>query len=353
MDYYEVLGVSRNASKNEIKRAYKKLAIKYHPDKVKDQASKEKFKKISEAYSVLSDDKKRSNYDAFGQSDLGQGGNFTYQQFSDTDASDIFSQVFSFNQFFDDRSKTQQENLHIQVDTVIALKDCIKGITKKFTYNRRTICSSCNGYGGLGAKRCPSCHGTGKSSRKLGLFLSFFAPCSACNGTGSIFTSECSKCLTKGYLSTQKEIECKIPAGIEDQNILVLRGKGHQSIRNKSFGDLRIKIQVNKHPSFKRVRENLYTSIKVPLITACLGGQVDFRGLDDKLISLDIPEGSQPNDSLIVHGEGITILDTNKRGNLICSIKIVIPTNLDEHSKEYLRQFSHSISQYKKKKINK
>ncbi len=341
-DYYEILGVSKNATKDEIKRAYRKLAMKYHPDRNKDPGAAEKFKEISEAYAVLSDDEKRKQYDTFGQAGFEQ----MYSQedlFRNADFSvfeDLFGSQdpFGFFNFFGSRRTRARRGADIETTINLKLEDIIRPLEKEVVYYRTKKCSVCNGKGGSGERTCSSCSGSGhvRKRRKAG-FLSLFTvdTCSVCRGKGVIYSNICSSCGGSGEISTKEHIKVKIPAGIEDGMHIRIANMGEYG--PGGYGDLYVRVGVVTPKGFVRKGADVFTTIHIPLTTALLGGEVDVRSLTGK-IKLKIPEGTQSHTTFRLRNEGLPDLHGGK-GDLYVKVIVDIPKKLNNKQKELIKEF--------------
>ena len=360
-DYYDILGVSRDASQDEIKKAYRKLAHKHHPDKGGDE---ERFKKINEAYNVLSDEKKRSQYDRFGKAgasagasgfdfggqnyqgqgfsfDFGSGGGFD-------DMGDVFEQIFSnfggqSRTRTRTRKKTNKDN-DIKIDLEVNLKEILNQTKKEVNLTRMVDCLECNGTGAESpedVKTCPECDGTGRIQKERRTIFGAFAqerPCSKCNGQGKVIENSCSKCDGEGRVQKEETIELTIPAGVEDRQLLKLSGKGEAAYREGTPGNLYVRIHVKNNTNFKRDGKSLRITKKIPYSLAALGGEIDIKTIDEKNISLKIPSGIESGKVLKVKGKGVPHLSGRSRGDLFVKVKVDIPDNLNKKQKEILKE---------------
>ncbi|MBX4197800.1 molecular chaperone DnaJ [Candidatus Parcubacteria bacterium] len=353
-DYYQMLGVNRDASKEDIKKAFRKLAHQYHPDK--KGGSAEKFKEVNEAYSVLSDDKKRAEYNAYGRvfSDAPGGGynpgsgfgGFDFsgfqqaggQGFEDIDLGDIFGQFFGGGA----RGGTRQKRgADISVDVEIAFQDSVFGTERKILLNKTSVCDHCTGNGaepGTEMKTCASCNGKGKIHETKNSFLGQFTTvrtCSTCNGNGKIPVQKCKKCHGLGVYKKQEEFAINIPAGIDNGEVIRLTGAG-EAVAGGVPGDLYIKVHVKKHPLFHKEGTNLVTDLNIKLSTALLGGEYALETLDGTL-NLKIPQGINNGEILRVKGKGVPI-DRNRRGDILVKIHIQLPTKLSKSASKLIEE---------------
>lgn len=356
-DYYEILGIQKGASKDDVKKAFRNLAHRYHPDK--KGGDEQKFKEASEAYSVLSDDKKRAEYDTYGRvfggNGGGQAGGFDPSQgFGGFDFSDFakgfggqggFSNEFDlgdiFGDFFGGGGGRQRRGRDISIDVELSFEESIFGTERRVLLNKTSICDSCNGSGaekGTGEKTCTTCNGKGKIRETKKSFLGSFSTvknCSKCAGTGKIPEKQCSKCRGEGIFKKQKEIEIKIPSGIENGEMIRMTGEG-EAIQKGVSGDLYIKVYVKKHHVFRKEGANLAMDLSLKLSSALLGDEYEIPALDG-VIKIKIPEGIKNGEILRVKGRGVPI-DKNRRGDLMVHINIDIPNRLSKESKKLIEE---------------
>jgi len=347
-DYYEILGVEKSASGEEIKSAYRKLAKKYHPDMNKDdESAAQKFKDINEAYQVLSDDEKRKQYDTFGTADMnGQGfGGQGFGGFGGFDFSDIFD-IFGGGM---GSRRTQAQNgpergQSIRVNMRITFEEAAFGKTEEIAINRTEECTACKGTGaakGTERKTCPTCNGTGEQRvQQQTMFGNFVSvqPCRTCGGEGSIVETPCEECKGRGTVTKQRTIKINIPAGIDTGQVITMRGEGHAGRRGGPAGDLQIYITVKPHKVFERVGYDLYLDMNVGMVQAAIGAEVEVPTLDGK-VRYKIAEGTQPGTIFRLKGKGIKNLNSSKYGDLYVRAKVEIPKRLSEKQKRILREF--------------
>jgi molecular chaperone DnaJ len=368
-DYYEILGVPRDASLEDIKKAYRRLAKQYHPDINKnDPQANEKFKEINEAYEVLSDPQKRAQYDRFGTVD-GDFSSFGGQQYTTdfggfTNISDIFGDLSStlddFIKNFWGRERTQtteripRRGSDITVSLTIDLEDVLTGIERELEINRREVCDLCKGSGiepGKQPERCPYCNGTGeiRSSRStpFGQIVNVMT-CPSCRGTGKIITNPCPQCNGRGFVSRRRRVMVKVPPGVEDGTRLRLRGEGDAGINGGPPGDLFVFVKVRPHPVFRRFGADLEYEAVIDVFDAVLGTEIDVPTLERTTEKLNIPSGTQFGATFRIRGRGLPFINNGGRGDLIVRVKIEVPQRLSEKEKELLLE----IANLRGKKIN-
>ncbi|MBN1698658.1 MAG: molecular chaperone DnaJ [Spirochaetales bacterium] len=353
-DYYEVLGVKKNASKEEIKKAYRLLAIKYHPDKNPgNKDAEEKFKEASEAYEVLADEKKRAAYDQFGFAGVeGMAGGA--HDFSSVfrDFEDIFGDFSGiFDSFFGGGSRSnrsrrgtnQRRGADLRYDVEIDFKDAVFGTQIEVAFPHNETCSQCHGTGadkGSGKKLCPTCGGSGQVRRSSG-FFSIATTCSTCGGEGEIIESPCRTCSGRGLVKKNVRIKVTIPAGIENGKRINIPGQGDGGLNGGPPGDLYVYISIRPHLYYQREGNDIYCMIPISVTQAALGGEIYVNTLEDKKIKLNIPSGTQNGKVLRLKGEGIPFLhNQNKRGDMYIKIKVRIPTKLSSHEQTLLKEFA-------------
>lgn len=359
-DYYSTLGVSKNASADEIKKAYRKMAVRYHPDKNPgNKEAEEKFKEVSEAYEVLHDTDKRVAYDRYGHSafdNSGRGPAGYSQSYSYSgnfrDAADIFSEVFGNSGFgdlfgFGGHSNTRSSRTRatrgsdLIYNLQISLRDAFTGIEKTIKYHRNVQCKSCKGTGAEGnAKRttCPTCGGTGYVTMNQG-FFHMQQTCSRCGGTGSILEHPCKVCNGNGLVVEESKAKVKIPAGIYEGMKLRLSEYGEAGQNGGPTGDLYISVTIEEHPMFERHDDDLYCTQKVPFVIAALGGEVEVKTIDDKCV-LKVPAGTQSGVVLRMKNQGMPRINTNVRGNQYVRVEIDVPKKLNKEQREVLEKFA-------------
>ncbi len=354
-DYYNTLGIDKKADKEQIKKAFRTLAHKYHPDKKGGDA--EKFKEINEAYSILSDDRKRSEYDSYGQTFSGQSGprggaggqgfggfgDFDFSQFTqggnganfEFDLGDIFGDVFGGGR----GRKQQKRGRDISMDIELSFEDSIFGVERTVLLNKVSVCTHCGGTGGeIGSDMvtCETCNGKGSIREVKHTFLGQIetaTTCEVCKGSGKVPKIKCSVCHGAGILKKESEIKVKIPAGIDSGEMMRLSGGG-EAVSGGASGDLYIKIYVKKHPLFKKEGINLLTDLNVKLTDAILGSEYLLQTLDGE-IKVKIPEGVTHGEVLRIKGKGVPY-DKNKRGDILIKLHILIPKKLSKDVKKII-----------------
>lgn len=349
-DYYEILGVSKDASADEIKSAYRRLAKKYHPDINKEPNAATKFKEINEAYEVLGDDKKRSNYDQFGSAD-GQGFNFGGGAggFNFTgDFGDIFGDIFSH--FGGGRtSRVSERGEDIEVLLTISFEEAVFGVTKEINISRIEKCDSCNGTGAKNGKEYSTCSTCGGSGRVRYQQNTLFGTtiregvCKDCNGSGKKIKEKCTVCGGKGTKRVTTKVNVKVPAGIDNGQTLRIIGEGNAPLREGTKGDLLVNIRVTPHKSLVRKGIDIYLDLYVPFTTLLLGGKVDIPTINGKY-TLEIKELTQSGTIMRLKNKGIKQLNREYYGDMLVTLKSEAPKSLDRKTKEKLQEIEKSIS---------
>jgi len=347
-DYYEVLGLQKGASENDIKRAYKRLASKHHPDK--NQGSKEaeeKFKEINEAYEVLGDDQKRAAYDQYGHAAFEQGGGAGGfgGGFGGADFGDMFGDIFG--DIFGGGGRGRQRVVRgedLRYDLEITLEEAVKGTTKDIQINTLSHCDSCGGSGaekGSKVETCPHCHGSGRIRRQQGFFVSE-SICPTCHGSGKKIEKPCRSCHGEGRVHKKENLSVKIPAGVDTGNQLRLAGKGAAGENGAPAGDLYVVIHVREHNIFERDGNNLYCEVPISFATAALGGEIEVPTLDGR-VKLKIPAETQTGKLFRMRGKGVASTRSGYAGDLICRIVVETPVNLTSEQKELLQKLEESL----------
>lgn len=356
-DFYKVLGVEKTATEQEIKKAYRKLALKYHPDRnPNDKEAEAKFRQVSEAYEVLSNPEKRAKYDQFGHAAFrqGMGGGASYTQ-SNFDPFDVFREVFGgggggmFSDFFGGSMGSRPHDFNapengsdIRAELEISLADAAKGITKTIRYNRLVECPDCHGTGsksGKGRKACPKCGGTGQVHMRQGP-ISFSQPCPDCHGTGSVVEDPCPKCGGSGTITQRTELKVDIPAGVYTGARLRKTAMGNAGVNGGEYGDLYIVIYVKPDQKFEREDDDLYCEIEVKFTLAALGGQVEIETITGKKTTLKVPAGTQAGTLLRLKGQGMPNLRTSAVGDLYVKMNVEVPKKLTEAQRKKLEEFA-------------
>ncbi len=354
-DYYEVLGVKKNAGADEIKKAYRKVAKKYHPDLNKDNpGAEEKFKEACEAYEVLSDPEKRTRYDQFGHDGVQfQGGGFNYQDFArghmgDAGLDDIlgslFGGIFSGGSahFGGGGRSTSEAGRDLRTRVSIDLIDAFNGKTMELAITRLENCEKCNGTGakpGTESKTCPKCQGRG-SVRIQQAFLVMDSTCDKCNGTGKVISDPCTACSGRGRVNVKKHVKFKVPAGVETGTRLRVPSEGEVGVNGGPRGDLYVDIKVNTHPLFHREGADLFCVVPLSFTDAALGTDFEVQTIDGKKVKIIIPAGTQHGDKLRVRGEGMPNLGASGRGDIIVVTVITTPTKLTDRERELYGELS-------------
>ena len=341
-DYYEILGVSKGASQEEVKQAYKKLAKKFHPDINKDKDASDKFKEINEAASVLGDEKKRQHYDQFGTADASNfSSNYEDMSGFSGNMDDLFDNLFSgFG--FGGRRQQQERGHDLIIDLEIDFEEAVKGKTKTIEVKTLVQCSECSGKGGFHPSVCKECNGKGvvRSARQtaFGVFASTH-PCEECEGIGQTFEEICGKCDGEGRIKATREIEVKIPAGIDDGMRLRVPGGGEVGERSSRTGDLYVNISVKPHADFRREDNDIILEKNIPFGLAVFGGEIDVTTIDSK-VELKIPAGTQSGTVFRLRGKGTTNLQSGIVGDQLVKIGIEVPKKLSKKQEEALKEFS-------------
>lgn len=357
-DYYEVLGVDRSASANDIKKAYRKKAIEYHPDKNPgDKEAEEKFKEAAEAYSVLSDPDKKARYDQFGFEGVsGAGGAGGFGQGMDmNDIFSMFGDIFGggggfsgFGGFGGGRSsgpaKFRGSDLRVKVK--LTLQEIANGVTKKFKLKKNVACQHCGGSGAEGnaTETCPECNGTGRVVRTQQSFFGMMrteVACTRCNGTGKIIKNKCKHCNGDGVVMGEEVVEVQIPAGVADGMQLSMRGKGNAGKHNGINGDLLIQVEEEKHPQLVRDENDLIYSLLLDIPTATLGGVAEIPTIEGKA-KVTIDAGTQPGKVLRLRGKGLPSLNGYGRGDIVVNVSVYIPESLSRDEKKAMENFKES-----------
>ena len=362
-DYYEVLGVSKGASDDEIKRAYRKLAKKYHPDmNPGDKEAEAKFKEVNEAYSILSDSEKRARYDQFGHAGVdpnygagGPGGGFGGFDMGDIDLGDIFGSFFGggfggFGGSASSRRNGPQKGESLRASLTISFEEAAFGCEKEIILNRTEECEACHGSGaepGTTAETCPDCRGTGVvrvQQRTGGFAFSSTAPCSRCRGTGKIIHTPCKACGGSGSVKKSKRVTVSIPAGIDDGQAISLRGQGNAGKNGGPAGDLIVAVHVKPHPQFHRDGTTVLYEQPVTFYQAVMGAELEIPTIDGK-VKYNLPAGTQTGTTFRLRGKGIPELRGRGRGDQYVTVRVQIPTSLNGEQKEALRAFAEAMGE--------
>lgn len=355
-DYYEVLGVERDADARTIKRAFLKKAREVHPDVSDDPDAEMKFKEVNEAYSVLSDEQKRANYDRFGTAD-GMGGS-GYVDFSDIfggmGMDDIFSSFFGGGAAGGHAGRQQRrQGRDMAISLSVTLEEAAQGCTKTISYDRLAPCEDCHGTGlaeGAKEESCKRCHGTGyvtQVQRSIFGQVQSSAPCPDCHGEGTVIDHPCDMCDGQGRTPTHEKLDIKVPAGISSGRQLRVSGYGEAGYRGAPAGDLIVSVEVERHDRFERHGDDLYLDLSVSMVQAALGCTVEVDGImPDERVSVHVPAGSQPGALVTVEGRGMPrIGGGGARGRLVARVKVVVPTELSTEARQALERYEEAVGE--------
>ena len=357
-DYYEVLGVDRGADEATIKKAYRQLAKKYHPDmNPGDKEAEKKFKEASEAYAVLSDAEKRRQYDQFGHAAFEQGGGgaggFGGFDFNGGDMGDIFGDIFG-DLFGGGRSRRANngpmKGANVRTAVRITFEEAVFGCEKQLDLNLKDECTTCHGTGakpGTSPETCPKCGGKGQivyTQQSLFVTVRNVQTCPDCNGSGKLVKEKCADCHGSGYITNRKKIAVTIPAGIDNGQSIRIREKGEPGVNGGPRGDLLVEVQVERHPIFQRQDMNIYSTAPVTFAQAALGGQIHITTVDGDM-AYDIKPGTQTDTKIRLKGKGVPSLrNKNIRGDHYVTLVVQVPTKLNEEAKEYLRKYDEAVN---------
>ena len=346
-DYYEILGVQRNASAGQIKAAFRKLAMQHHPDRNPgDKAAEQRFKEINEAYEVLKDDSKRAAYDQFGHAAFEHGGGagarpggFDFGSFAD-----VFDDLFGDFMGGGRRRGTHSRGADLRYNLEITLEEAFAGKQAHIRVPTTVRCEACSATGsakGAPPGVCPSCRGAGRVRAQQG-FFTIERTCPTCSGTGRVISDPCDACGGSGRVHREKTLSVTIPPGVEDGTRIRLAGEGEAGTRGGTPGDLYIFVSVAPHRLFQRDGGNLYCRVPIPLTTAALGGQIEVPTIDGKRARLQVPESTQTGHRFRLRGKGMSELHGHARGDMFCEIVVETPVNLSKRQKELLQEFERA-----------
>lgn len=353
-DYYKTLGVEKNASDEEIKRAFRKMAKKYHPDVNKEEGAQEKFKEIGEAYSVLSDPNKRRQYDQFGSAAFdgsagggfgGFGGDFSGFGFEDIDLGDIFEQFMGggFSRRGKGKRATKGDDALVKIE--LDFLEAVYGTEKEFTINVKDKCSSCNGEGGHNSKTCSSCNGRGRVRSEQRTMFGVFqteTTCSKCNGSGTTFESTCTDCRGTGLKSRKKTLKVRVPRGVDNGDQLRMSGKASAGTNGGPYGDVYIEFKIKDHPIYQRDQSDIYMKVPLTITEAIIGCKKEVNTIQGK-VKLEIDAGTQNGDKVKLRGKGIDDEKLGKKGDTYIIYNIIIPTKLDKEQKKLIKELDKTV----------
>lgn len=350
-DYYEVLGVEKSATEREIKKAYKRLAMKYHPDRTAgDKDLEVKFKEVKEAYEILSDAGKRQQYDQFGHAAFeqghggGHGGFGGGADFGDV-FGDVFGDIFGGGGRRGGGGQRQQRGADLRYNLEMSLEDAVRGKELEIKVPTWVSCSPCDGSGakkGTKPKTCSTCHGSGQVQMRQG-FFAVQQTCPTCKGKGQVIADPCNSCHGQGRVEKTKTLSVKIPAGVDTGDRIRLSGEGEAGLNGAPTGDLFVQVHVQDHSIFVRDGNNLYCEVPIGFSTAALGGDIEVPTLDGRA-KLKVPSETQSGKMFRLRGKGVKSVRSGAIGDLLCKVIIETPVNLNEDQKELLRQFNESMS---------
>jgi len=359
-DYYEILGVSKSATKEEIKKAFKKLAKQYHPDINKAEDAADKYKEVQEAYEILSDEQKRAQYDQFGHAafdrSAGGYGGGAYGS-ADFDFGDIFGDIFGnsgFGDFFGGGSSTRrntggaQRGADLQTTVTISFEDAAFGVNKKIKVHRKETCKKCQGKGAENPndiETCPTCHGQGRvrvaKNTPFGRMMSE-SVCPDCHGEGKIYKHKCSECHGAGVVDADRTIDVKIPAGIDNGQTVRLGGQGNAGAKGGASGDLYVNVRVTPHEFFNREGKNIYCSMPITFTQAALGADIEVPTLTGKVV-LHIPSGTQSDTDFRLREKGIVAINGGATGDQFVKVKVLVPKKLNKKQKAILEELDKNL----------
>jgi len=345
-DYYEVLGVTRTCTEVELKSAYRKLALQYHPDRNPNNPdAEEKFKEVSEAYAILADTEKRAAYDRYGHAGLGgSGAGVGFDPSAFQDFGDIFGDIFGFGDLFGGggggrRRSRVQRGADLREDVTLEFEQAFFGTDTRVTVRRHEACEECKGSGsapGKGPTQCRSCNGRGQVRYQQG-FFSIARTCPTCQGTGSVITDPCAKCKGEGRILRQRNVDTKIPAGVEDGTRIRFSGAGEVGPFGGPAGDLYVVLHVKDHPFFAREGNDLHCVVPISVPQAAMGSEIRVPTMDGEH-NLKVPEGTQPGTTFRIRGKGVPVLNGHGRGDLYVEVRVEIPSKLNKRQRELLQE---------------
>ncbi len=345
-DYYEILGVSRNASEDEIKKAFRRLARQYHPDVNKESGAEARFKEVSEAYEILSDPEKRQRYDRFGHAGVsGDGAGAGFDPFV-FNFGDIFDQFFNASGPGQQRRGAAPRGSDIKYDLTISFEEAVFGCQKEIDIPRWESCGVCSGSGaqpGTSTQRCPVCQGTGEIRKVqqsiFGQFVNVMV-CERCHGEGKVISTPCEKCRGQGRVRANRRVMVNIPAGVDDGVTVRVQGEGEAGAKGSSAGNLYVNLTVKPHPFFKRQGNDIIYEMNCSFAQLALGDEVDAPTIDGAKTSLKIPAGTQTGRSFRIKGQGAPVVHSQQRGDMHIIVKVITPNTLTPRQKELLREYA-------------
>jgi molecular chaperone DnaJ len=346
-DYYEVLGVSRTDSAEEIKKAYRRLARQYHPDVSQEPDAEARFKEINEAYEILSDQQKRATYDRFGH--VGTQGFSGFEGFGGfRDPFEIFEEIFGTNFGMGSRGRTRRgprRGADLRYDLEIQFEEAVFGAEKEVEVPRHQTCPRCHGTGaepGTSPIRCPDCNGTGEVRRQMGFFVNIVT-CPRCQGEGEIITTPCTQCRGRKQVVETRHLSLKVPAGVDDGTQIRLAGEGEDGVSGGPPGNLYVVLRVKPHRFFRRLDHNIHLELAINVTQAALGDEVEVPIVDGTNEKLIIPAGIQTGETIRMRGKGVPYLRRDGRGDQIVTIQVLTPTNIDDHQRELLLELGKTL----------
>jgi molecular chaperone DnaJ len=349
-DYYQILGIPKSSQERDIKKAYKRLAIKYHPDRNQgNKNTEEKFKEIKEAYEILIDPEKRSAYDQYGHAAFENGqNNSTYSTFTSTaDFGDIFGDVFG-DIFGGSKNNRSRKGSDLCYNMEIFLEEAVRGITKEIQIPTMQTCTTCYGSGarsGTKPQICTTCHGKRQVHIRKG-FFTVQQSCPTCQGIGTIIKNPCNICHGNGRIETYKTLSVKIPPGVDNNDRIRLNNEGEAGSHGAPSGDLYVQIAIKKHPIFEREGNNLYCEVPINFSMAALGGEIEVPTLDGR-IKLKIPSETQSGKLFRIRGRGVKSIQSRQKGDLLCRVVVETPVNLNEKQKQLLYELGNSFNGFR------
>ncbi|RKF15613.1 molecular chaperone DnaJ [Alginatibacterium sediminis] len=351
-DFYEALGLSKSADEREIKKAYKRLAMKYHPDRTKgDKAAEEKFKQVKEAYEVLSNPQKKAAYDQYGHAgvDPNRGGGGGAQDFGDV-FGDVFGDIFGGGRGGGGRRQAQR-GADLRYNMELTLEQAVRGVKQEISVPTLVHCEQCNGSGAKKGSKpvsCGTCHGQGQVQMRQGFFAVQQA-CPTCHGRGSTIKDPCHKCHGEGRYERTKTLSVTIPPGVDTGDRIRLSGEGEAGENGAGSGDLYVQVHVKDHPIFQREQNNLYCEVPISFSLSALGGEIEVPTLDGR-VSLKVPSETQTGRMFRMRGKGVKSVRSGATGDLICKVIVETPVNLNDEQREMLRSLEESFGGHSSKK---